>query len=113
MELKVLQKEVDQWINNYGVRYFDEMTNLALLVEEVGEFSRLMARKFGEQSFKKKMTQQEIKSAIEDEIGDILFVLSCLANQMDIDLERVIKTNLQKKTTRDADRHRQNKKLNH
>ena len=111
MNVKELQKKVDDWITEYGVRYFDELTNTILLSEEVGEFSRLIARKYGEQSFKTEIGDEEIKEKISDELADIIFVLVCLANQMDINLEQAIDKNLQKKTNRDLDRHKQNKKL--
>lgn len=112
MKIEELQKSVDDWINTYGVRYFDELTNTVILTEELGEFSRLMARKYGEQSFKKEISETEIKSQISDEMADIVFVLVCLANQMDINLEDAILKNLQKKTDRDQNRHIENKKLN-
>lgn len=112
MNINELQKSVDNWINKYGVRYFNELTNTIILTEEVGEFSRLIARKYGEQSFKKEISEEEVKIKISDEMADILFVLTCLANQMDINLEEAIEKNLQKKTNRDQDRHKQNKKLN-
>ncbi len=111
MKLKEAQEIVDNWINAYGVRYFNELTNTTVLMEEVGEFSRLMARKYGEQSFKNEPTEHEVKTMIEDEMADIFFVLICLANQMDIDIESALKRNLEKKTSRDKDRHKQNKKL--
>ena len=111
MEIKTLQKKVDNWIKNYGVRYFDEMTNLALLIEETGELARLIARKYGEQSFKKQISDEEIQKNIADEMADILFVLTCLANQMDIDIETAIKENFEKKTSRDNLRHKNNPKL--
>jgi len=105
------QKIIDQWIKKYGVRYFNELTNMILLSEEVGELSRLIAREFGEQSFKKGKKPKDVKAMIADEMADIYFVLSCLANQMDIDLSEAIKKNLQKKTERDSERHIQNKKI--
>jgi NTP pyrophosphatase (non-canonical NTP hydrolase) len=111
MELKELQLSVDKWIKEYGVRYFDEKTNTLLLMEEVGEFSRLIARKYGEQSFKSAKTDEEIKDEICDELSDILFVLVCLANQMDIDIEEIMLKNLNKKTLRDKIRHLNNPKL--
>ncbi len=111
MEIKTLQKTVDNWINTYGVRYFDEMTNLALLMEETGELARLLARKYGEQSFKNPVPDTKLKKMIADEIGDILFVLTCLANQMNIDLETTIEHNFNKKTERDNIRHKNNPKL--
>ena len=107
MTIEQLQKKVDNWIKNYGVRYFDPMTNLALLVEEVGEVARIMARKFGEQSEKK--TDKDKNLA--DELADTLFVLVCIANQTGIDLTDAIEKNMQKKTIRDKQRHRNNPKL--
>ena len=112
MHLGEWQKQVDQWIQQYGVRYFDIKTNTLLLVEEVGELSRLIARQYGEQSFKESMTEQETKKAISDELGDILFVATCIANQLEIDIETILSENLTKKTRRDGQRHIQNKKLN-
>lgn len=111
MELKELQLSVDKWIKEYGVRYFDEKTNTLLLMEEVGEFSRLIARKYGEQSFKTSMTDDEIKNAIGDELGDVIFVLICLANQMEMNIEDIMKKNIDKKTLRDNHRHLSNPKL--
>jgi NTP pyrophosphatase (non-canonical NTP hydrolase) len=111
MELKELQLSVDKWIMEYGVRYFDEKTNTLLLMEEVGEFSRLIARKYGEQSFKTSMTDDEIKNAIGDELGDVIFVLICLANQMEMNIEDIMKKNIDKKTLRDNHRHLSNPKL--
>ena len=111
MTIFELQGRVDNWINEHGVRYFNELTNLSILMEEVGEFSRLIARTHGEQSFKHGKEPADIKEAISDEMADILFVLTCLANQMDIDLEKAIEKNLQKKTNRDSQRHQENKNL--
>lgn len=111
MQLQDIQEQVDQWIKTYGVRYFDEMTNTLLLTEELGEFSRLIARVYGEQSFKASKLPIDSKAAISDELGDILFVLICLANQMDIDLTAVMENNLAKKTQRDDKRHKNNPKL--
>jgi NTP pyrophosphatase (non-canonical NTP hydrolase) len=107
MELNQLQKTVDHWIQTNGVRYFNELTNTALLMEEVGELARIMARRFGEQSFK----QGEDPNALADEMADILFVLVCLANQTGVNLEEAVGKNLDKKTTRDKNRHRNNPKL--
>jgi len=112
MTILEAQEVVDQWIKEKGVRYFNEMTNALILNEEVGEFSRLMARQFGEQSFKVGEEPEDFKIAIADEIADILFVLICLSNQMNIDLENAIVKNLQKKTNRDSLRHINNPKLN-
>lgn len=105
--LNDLQAEVDQWIKTVGVRYFSELTNLAILMEEVGELSRLMSRKYGDQSFKAGESADKIPS----EIGDILFVLTCLANQMGISLEDAIAGTIQKNTNRDLTRHKNNPKL--
>ena len=107
MTLKEIQKQVDKWIKEYGVRYFDELTNMVILTEEVGELARIMARKYGEQSFK----ESDKKYSLEEEMGDILFVLICLANQTGIDLEKAFKENLERKTKRDKDRHIQNPKI--
>lgn len=108
MKISAYQKRVDDWIKEYGVRYFDEKTNGLILMEEVGELARLMARIYGEQSFKQEIDH---KSALENEIGDIFFVLTCLSNQMDIDLEKIIEENFAKKSGRDAQRHLKNPKL--
>ena len=107
MELKALQEKVDQWIKQYGIRYFDEMTNTAMLMEEVGEVARIMARRYGEQSEKKSDKNKDLG----EELADVLFVLTCLANQTGIDLEDAIQKNFDKKTRRDATRHLNNKKL--
>ena len=110
MTINELQLKVDNWIQTIGVRYFNEMTNTLILQEEVGEFSRLVARIYGEQSFKKS-THTEPKEALADELADIVFVLTCLANQMNINLEEAIDKNLIKKSIRDLDRHKNNEKL--
>jgi len=107
MEIKEAQKIVDNWIKEYGVRYFDELTNTAILMEEVGEVARIMARRYGEQSEKE---SDKIKD-LGDEMADVLFVLICLANQTGIDLELALKKNLEKKTKRDHSRHKKNEKL--
>ena len=107
MEIKQAQEIVDNWIQTTGVRYFNELTNTAILMEEVGEVARIMARKYGEQSFKK--SDEEVNLA--DEMADVLFVLICLANQTGIDLTDALEKNLQKKSIRDADRHKNNEKL--
>lgn len=107
MEVKALQNQVDEWIKKYGVRYFDEMTNLAILMEEVGELSRIFSRKFGEQSYKKGIQ----KGDVADELADVLFVLTCIANQTGVDLEQAMKNNFAKKTIRDKTRHKENEKL--
>ena len=111
MEITELQTKVDEWIKTIGVRYFDVMTNTLILNEETGEFSRLVARIFGEQSFKIPLSEDEQKAALEDELTDIIWVSVCLANQLNINLEEAIKRNLDKKTVRDKNRHKQNKKL--
>ncbi len=108
MSIRELQASVDAWIREVGVRYFSEMTNLAILMEEVGELARIFARTFGEQSFK----NQEGSYNLPDELADILFVLVCLANQTGVDLQSAIDANLVKKTRRDAIRHQNNPKLN-
>ncbi len=107
MELREAQKAVDEWIKTIGVRYFSELTNMALLTEEVGELARIIARKYGEQSFKK----GESGDTLADEMADVLFVLICLANQTGVDLESAWHKNLEKKTMRDENRHRSNEKL--
>lgn len=107
MTIKEAQQTIDNWINTTGIRYFNELTNTAILMEEVGEVARIMARKYGEQSFKK--SDEEVNLA--DEMADVLFVLMCLANQTGIDLNDALIKNLEKKTIRDADRHKNNEKL--
>jgi NTP pyrophosphatase (non-canonical NTP hydrolase) len=102
-----LQETIDTWVTTYGVRYFSELTNLAVLMEEVGELARLMARTFGEQSFKNKKNTPDLA----DEIADVLFVLVCIANQTGIDLTTALEKNLAKKTRRDHTRHHDNPKL--
>lgn len=111
MTIKELQTTVDQWINTIGVRYYNELTNTAVLMEEVGEMARLMARLYGEQSFKKPDQAATAKEDLADEMADVLFVLTCLANQTGIDLTEAMEKNLIKKTGRDRDRHANNKKL--
>lgn len=111
MNIKEAQEEVDQWIKTIGVRYFSELTNLAVLTEEVGELARLISRKYGDQSFKEPKTEHEVQQAIEEELADILFVTICLANQMDIDLTNAFQNSLVKKTKRDQHRHKENTKL--
>ena len=108
MTIQELQVKVDNWIKKYGVRYFNELTNMALLTEEVGELSRHMARRYGEQNYKKEV---DGVSLIKEEMGDILFVLTCLSNQMNIDLEECFDISMRKKTQRDSVRHLNNKKL--
>ena len=107
MEIKEAQKVVDNWIKEYGVRYFNELTNLAILTEEVGEVARIISRRYGEQSEK----ESDKNKDLGDEFADVLFVLICLANQTGIDLESALKKNLEKKTIRDSDRHHSNDKL--
>ena len=106
MTIKEAQEAVDQWIKSYGVRYFSELTNMAVLTEEVGELARVMARKYGDQSFK-----PGEKENLGDEMADVLWVLICLANQTGVDLTEEFKKNLEKKTKRDKDRHINNVKL--
>jgi NTP pyrophosphatase (non-canonical NTP hydrolase) len=107
MTLKEAQQRVDEWIKTFGVRYFDELTNMALLTEEVGEVARIMARKYGEQSFK----NSDLEHDLADEMADVLFVLICIANQTGTDLEKAFEKNLAKKTSRDKNRHLENRKL--
>lgn len=107
MTIDEAQKKVDDWIKTYGVRYFNELTNLAQLVEEVGEVSRIMARRYGEQSEK----ESDKNKDLGDEFADVLFVLICLANQTGVDLTKALEKNLEKKTNRDATRHHENQKL--
>lgn len=111
MSIKEAQQIVDNWINTIGVRYYNELTNTAVLMEEVGEVARLMARIYGEQSFKNKDQAVTAPAELADEMADVLFVLICLANQTGIDLTSALKKNLDKKTIRDADRHAENEKL--
>lgn len=107
ISLREAQQKVDEWIKTYGVRYFSELTNLGILMEEVGELSRLMVRQYGDQSFKK----SDEGKHLADEMADVLWVLMCLANQTKVDLTDALHKNLEKKTARDHDRHLQNKKL--
>lgn len=111
MQLSEAQKTVDEWINTIGVRYYSELTNTAILTEEVGEVARLMARMYGEQSFKNPDDALTAKEDLADEMADVLFVLICLANQTGIDLTDALRKNLEKKTKRDAKRHADNEKL--
>ncbi|QNL20455.1 nucleotide pyrophosphohydrolase [Hyphobacterium sp. CCMP332] len=108
MEISEAQNQVDQWIKKYGIRYFSELTNMAILTEEVGELARIIARTYGDQSFKK----SDEKYSLEDEMADVLWVLICLANQTNIDLGKAFEKNLKKKTSRDSQRHKSNSKLN-
>jgi len=107
MTIQSAQQEVDQWIKTIGVRYFSELTNMAILTEEVGELARIMARKYGDQSFKK----NESSDQLGDELADVLWVLICIANQTGVDLTNAFKKNMEKKTLRDKDRHHENDKL--
>jgi NTP pyrophosphatase (non-canonical NTP hydrolase) len=107
MTLHEAQRQVDEWIRTTGVRYFNELTNMAILTEEVGEVARIMARRYGEQS--EKISDKD--KDLGDELADVLWVLMCLANQTGIDLETAFKKNLEKKSTRDKDRHKENEKL--
>ena len=107
MTIQAAQEQVDQWIKTYGVRYFSELTNMAILTEEVGELARIMARTYGDQSFKK----SDLGKDLGDEMADVLWVLMCLANQTGINLTEAFERNMAKKTDRDKDRHKQNQKL--
>lgn len=107
ISLKGAQEQVDAWIKKYGVRYFSELTNMAILTEEVGEVARLISRKYGEQSFKKSDSEKDLA----DEMADVLWVLICLANQTGVDLTEAFKKNIEKKTSRDKTRHLDNTKL--
>ena len=107
MTIEQAQRTIDEWVNTTGVRYFNELTNLAILTEEVGEVARLIARQYGEQSFKESDRGRELG----DELADVLFVLICLANQTGVDLTDALNRNLAKKTQRDAQRHKDNEKL--
>ena len=106
MTLEEAQQQVDHWIKTYGVRYFSELTNMAVLTEEVGELARIIARTYGDQSFK-----SGEKNDLSDEMADVLWVLICLANQTGVDLTTAFKKNLEKKTNRDKERHKNNSKL--
>lgn len=106
MELNELQRRVDEWIRTYGVRYFGELTNMAVLTEEVGELARVMARRYGDQSFK-----EGERDNLSEEMSDVLWVLVCLANQTGVNLEEAMEANFAKKTSRDAERHLKNPKL--
>lgn len=107
LSLNEAQKQVDTWIKTYGVRYFSELTNMVVLTEEVGELARIMARTYGDQSFKKSDT----KTNLADEMADVLWVLLCLANQTGVNLTEAFHKNIEKKTLRDKERHKNNKKL--
>ena len=107
MTIQQAQQDVDQWIKSVGVRYFSELTNMAILTEEVGELARIMARTYGDQSFKK----TDLDKNLADEMADVLWVLICIANQTGVDLTQALQKNFEKKSTRDAERHQNNKKL--
>ena len=107
MTIEEAQKQVDEWIKKYGVRYFNELTNMTILTEEVGELARVMARTYGDQSFKK----SDEAYHLADEMADVLWVLMCLANQTGVNLTEALEKNIKKKTERDSNRHRENKKL--
>lgn len=107
MTIEQAQQQIDQWIKTVGVRYFNELTNLGILMEEVGELSRIMVRKYGEQSFKESDKGKELS----DEMADVLWVLICLANQTGVDLTDALQKNFEKKNMRDAERHKENDKL--
>ena len=107
MTIQQAQQDVDQWIKTVGVRYFSELTNMAILTEEVGELARIMARTYGDQSFKK----TDLDKNLADEMADVLWVLICIANQTGVDLTQALQKNFEKKSTRDAERHQNNEKL--
>ena len=107
LSIKQAQQQVDEWIRTIGVRYFSELTNMTILTEEVGELARIMARTYGDQSFK----DNELSQNLGDEMADVLWVLLCLANQTGVDLEEAMRKNIEKKTLRDAERHHNNPKL--
>lgn len=107
LSIKSAQQLVDDWIKTHGVRYFNELTNMAMLTEEVGEVARVIARQYGEQSFKKKDKDKDLA----DELADVMFVLICLANQTGVDLTKAFEKNMEKKTKRDHKRHKENEKL--
>lgn len=107
MTLQEAQHKIDDWIKTHGVRYFNELTNMAILTEEVGEVARIMSRRYGEQSEK----ESDKNKKLDDELADVLFVLICIANQTGVNLEKALEENLQKKTNRDSERHKNNPKL--
>jgi len=107
MTLQEAQQKIDDWIKTHGVRYFNELTNMAILTEEVGEVARIMSRRYGEQSEK----ESDKTKKLDDELADVLFVLICIANQTGVNLEKALEENLQKKTARDSERHKNNPKL--
>ncbi|MEO8762123.1 MAG: nucleotide pyrophosphohydrolase [Bacteroidia bacterium] len=107
MTIQEAQQKIDDWIKTYGVRYFNELTNMAILTEEVGEVARIMSRRYGEQSEK----ESDKNKNLGDELADVMFVLMCIANQTGVDLEKALEENLQKKTSRDSERHKNNDRL--
>lgn len=107
MTIEQAQQKIDEWIKTHGVRYFNELTNMAILTEEVGEVARIISRRYGEQSEKK----SDKSKKLDEELADVLFVLMCIANQTGINLEKALKENLEKKTNRDSERHKNNDKL--
>lgn len=107
MTIQEAQHKIDEWIKTHGVRYFNELTNMAILTEEVGEVARIMSRRYGEQSEK----ESDKAKKLDDELADVLFVLICIANQTGVNLEKALEENLKKKTTRDSERHKNNEKL--
>ena len=107
MTIQQAQQTIDEWIKTHGVRYFNELTNMAILTEEVGEVARIMSRRYGEQSEK----ESDKNKNLGDELADVMFVLMCIANQTGVDLEKALEENLQKKTNRDSERHKNNDKL--
>ena len=107
MTIQQAQQKIDEWIKIHGVRYFNELTNMAILTEEVGEVARIMSRRYGEQSEK----ESDKNKNLGDELADVMFVLMCIANQTGVDLEKALEENLQKKTNRDSERHKNNDKL--
>ena len=115
ISIREAQEQVDQWIKTIGVRYFNELTNLGILMEEVGELSRLMVRKYGEQSFKESdappLSEEDGRRRLGDEMADVLWVLICLANQTGVNLTEALQKNFEKKNLRDAERHKENEKL--
>jgi NTP pyrophosphatase (non-canonical NTP hydrolase) len=111
MDIKQLQIDVDTWIKTKGVRYFSELTNMAILTEEVGEVSRLISRMYGDQSFREPISLSQQREKLADELADVIWVVTCLANQTSIDLDEAIRLNIDKKTNRDSNRHINNPKL--
>lgn len=107
MTIQQAQQKIDDWIKTHGVRYFNELTNMAILTEEIGEVARIMSRRYGEQSEK----ESDKDKNLGDELADVMFVLMCIANQTGVDLEKALEENLNKKTNRDSDRHKNNDKL--